>query len=71
MAVSPLPIGTVVTRQSRGIKTKHFQGRILESFTTQDKLGRPWLWYQVQILNSTATARWPASHCKPSDPVPA
>lgn len=74
MASAPvqlLPVGTIVLRQSRGMRTIHLHGRILESFTKLDKLGRRQIWYRVQVLDSGITRDWPGSHCQPITPAPA
>lgn len=66
-----LPAGTIVTRQARGKKPIHGQGRILESFTTSDKLGRRQIVYRVQILESGLVRDWPGPHCVVVTPAPA
>lgn len=63
MPASVLPVGTIVQKQRRGLRTIQYHGRILDSFRTQDKLGRSRLWYSVAVLGTTTIARWPASHC--------
>jgi hypothetical protein len=74
MASSPaplLPVGTIVVRQARGLRTIHTHGRILDAFTKSDKLGRRQIWYRVQILESGITRDWPGSHCQTVTPAPA
>lgn len=63
MPASPLPPGTIVLRQTRGLRSKLLHGRVLDSSCTLDALGRRQLWYHVEVLSSTETRRWPASHC--------
>jgi hypothetical protein len=68
--VAVLPPGTIVTRQARGKKHIHDQGRVLESFTTSDKLNRRQLWYRVEIQPGLVRD-WPGSHCQVLCPAPA
>jgi hypothetical protein len=74
MASTPVPflsVGTIVLRQARGVRTIHYHGRIVDSFTKSDKLGRRQIWYRVQVLESGLTRDWPGSHCQPVTPAPA
>lgn len=69
--VAMLPVGTIVTRQARGKQHIHNQGRIVEAFTTSDRLGRRQIRYRVQILESGVVREWPGSHCVVLSPAPA
>jgi|GEM_PF-5484065 hypothetical protein len=72
MAPAPiLPVGTIVSRQARGTRRIQNQARILEAFTTSDKLGRRQIRYRVQILESGVVREWPGSHCVVLTPAPA
>lgn len=66
-----LPPGTIVTRQARGVRNIQLHGRILESFTTSDKLGRRQIWYRCHVLETGVTRNWPGSHCLVVTPAPA
>lgn len=65
-----LPAGTIVTRQARGNKLIHKQGRILKAFTTTDKLNRRQIWYRVEI-EPGLVRDWPGPHCTVLCPPPA
>lgn len=65
------PAGTIVTKQRRGLRTIQKHARILESFTTLDKLGRKQVWYRCQELETGLIRDWPGSHCLVVAPAPA
>lgn len=69
--VSILPVGTIVSRQARGKVHIHNQGRIVDSFTKSDKLGRRQIFYRVQVLESGLVRDWPGPHCQVVTPPPA
>ena len=71
MPAIPLPPGTIVLRQNRGLRKGLVHGRILDSSITLDALGRRQLWYRVQVISSTDIKRWLASHCTVVAPAPA
>lgn len=71
MAKAPLPTGTIVTRQRRGLRDVQIQARILDSFTISDKLGRRQIWYRCQLLSNGVIRDWPGSHVIVVTPAPA
>lgn len=71
MAKPLLPPGTIVCRQSRGLRDVQMQARIVDSFTTSDRLGRRQIWYRCQLLNTGVIRDWPGSHVIVVSPAPA
>lgn len=62
--------GTIVTRQPRGVRRIHHTARILDHFTTTDKLGRRQIWYRCHVIELGVERNWPHSHCVVITPTP-
>ena len=71
MAKPLLLPGTIVARQSRGLRDIQMQARVLDSFTTSDKLGRKQIWYRCEVLTTGVIRNWPGSHLTVITPAPA
>ena len=71
MAKPLLPAGTIVTRQARGLRDVQIHARVVDSFTTSDKLGRKQIWYRCQLLSTGVVRDWPGSHVIVVTPAPA
>lgn len=70
MAKAPLSPGTIVSRESRGLRSIQMQAQILNSFTVSDKLGRRQIWYRCQLVNNGVIRDWPGSHITVITPAP-